>query len=1739
MIFTESTIKISNNVSKMDSTIVLYRGDKNVEIRFTILQSPFKYSNTVATNVIESTNASYGQLVIKTPNDKPPIFSDVSATKEGTVLFTITKEMIDEIEEVGVYTFQIRLMDENKQSRVTIPPVENGIEIKEPIAIEDDNTTNVVGLAKANYAVATLSDVDTPAFDDNGKYNKTNWNDGDLITNTSLNKIEEGIYTTNENVTATKKYVDDIKAGLGAAQLTTIEPQLIDMPRIYFSEGTLPTSKTATIMKFDYYSKSAEYHGYVDIKCQGNSSMAYNKKNFTIKPYKDKAKTEKLKINFKGWGKQSKFVLKANWIDITHARNVVSARLWGDIIKTRSDYATALPELLRTSPNQGAIDGFPVLVYSNGVYQGRYTLNIPKDKWMSNMDDALDTHCILCGENYQSGCFRALPNINGSDWTDELHDVVPATIKTSWTNAIKFVMNSSDAEFKTNLSNYFDVNSLIDYLLYGIVSTNLDGFGKNQLFFTYDGVHWIASVYDLDSTWGLWWNGSKFVATDYAREQFQDMTKASDCSGEGNLLYLRVQKLFLTELKTRYAELRKEVLSASHIIQKFEEFNQVCPKDIVQEDYASTTGGGKFTGIPSTTTNNIQQLRSYIVARLTYVDSYINALQEAVPCTNIALDKTELQFTSLSIPDQVIDITKNTSAGCLIRGDALINNAGAFGDIKSTTSDTTTDFIPFTSNNTLVITQPYSRYGCGVVAYNSDKKAISCYNANNNWDIGTTNHTIDITDTSVTVTEPPKDTAYIRLCFNLTNLSNVVVTKKYSSSRQQLTPALTPTNTTDTVVWSVSPTGFATVDNGVVTPIKNGTCVITATCGSHSATCNVTVNLPSVACTSIALDKTALQLGTIEGTTPDTETNLIEGLTWKDGQLNDSTGALGTGTDKCVTNIQIPATGLYTFSVNANYTYLKMFLFNSNGQLIQSDNTMVHSGFALLCVYEPNCYMSISLFPNSLDFNANNVTLKYVHNLANTPNKDVDIQAATIANPSLLSTSGDYKIIELYADKVYNEVAALKLGSTIYKIYNGTTTNLTKGDANKTITRTNNGYCTKGEYNKKSFFNVAVPSTWGTTKEDIANYIQTNNIAVVMNPSEYLNSADKIGSTIINSYQLKPTIQPSNTTDVVEWSVSPEGIATVNNGLVKAVSNGETVITATCGTKSATCNVTVSNLVNEPTINYELAEPLVCDGTSTYKDTNIKLLSSDNINKDWTMLIEFTPAQLPISGYNSIVHCMNEDSPFPGMNIDINNDNRRVTLPNNNVIDKGLVVINKPIYYALVKQGKLFTLYDNIGTVLGSVEPTNDIISVNQTLLLGAYQDTSGNKGRYFNGTINKFKLIEGIYTVPQIKQYFGVAENPIAYSLPKERTFNGTSDYVDTGIQLFKTDQNFTITMDVTADTKSTETALIHCMKEESPYPGIVIQKGGESYYSLSAGNNKSGVRNLVPIGQRTKVVIVKNGTTMKVYNDNGVIDKSVYEFTSINQTLLLGAYQTVDGTKGRYFKGTIHQFGISDTVYTLEQINAYLGIVSQGRVFKIDSTCMNTTGNKLTDSIGGIEATLSGAPTISNNQIVFTENNNFSFDITSLKLATKNRTLRVKFTPTTLDDTTKCVCTIGASATSWGQQTSSYITNTNLIIQHGGSGINNITVGDTTGGDDSNRLPNVPSINTEYEIVISENASTNKIRWFVNGTLAQDGTTTLHNPLFLANTEGSGRFIGSYSLIEIYDTFCDTYEDFNNIAK
>lgn len=151
---------------------------------------------------------------------------------------------------------------------------------------------------------------------------------------------------------------------------------------------------------------------------------------------------------------------------------------------------------------------------------------------------------------------------------------------------------------------------------------------------------------------------------------------------------------------------------------------------------------------------------------------------------------------------------------------------------------------------------------------------------------------------------------------------------------------------------------------------------------------------------------------------------------------------------------------------------------------------------------------------------------------------------------------------------------------------------------------------------------------------------------------------------------------------------------------------------------------------------------------------------------------------------------------------------------------------------------------------------------------------------------------------------------------------------------------------------------------------------------------------------------------------------------------------------------------------------------------------------------------------------------------------LTSSNRTFRIKFTPTNLNTNLRHIIGIGSSNNTWDYITSSYITSEKLICQHGTAAFTNNTVGAPSSSNANNRLTTAPVIGQEYELVISEHINGN-IRWFINGTLVQNGTTTLFNPLYLSNTEGINRFIGSYSLIEIYNGYCNDYTKFTNMIN
>ena len=185
MIYIERTINIEDNSAYIEEPVILYKGDRNIEVQFIINNNPFKYKAGI--------DLTYGQLVIKRPTTDP-IFSDVAKLSSGKVLFVITGEMIDELVELGNYDFQVRLLNADLSSRATLPPVFSSIIVKEPICEEGANS------APVNYSRAAINREILDTFDEEGNYNKTNWSNGDIITDNKLNKIEDALYTINDDI---------------------------------------------------------------------------------------------------------------------------------------------------------------------------------------------------------------------------------------------------------------------------------------------------------------------------------------------------------------------------------------------------------------------------------------------------------------------------------------------------------------------------------------------------------------------------------------------------------------------------------------------------------------------------------------------------------------------------------------------------------------------------------------------------------------------------------------------------------------------------------------------------------------------------------------------------------------------------------------------------------------------------------------------------------------------------------------------------------------------------------------------------------------------------------------------------------------------------------------------------------------------------------------------------------------------------------------------------------------------------------------------------------------------------------------------------------------------------------------------------------------------------------------------------------------------------------------------------
>ena len=370
------------------------------------------------------------------------------------------------------------------------------------------------------------------------------------------------------------------------------EPQHGDIPKVYLTGDTSEMTKENKVtLGMKYESATGTTEGYLSAKWQGNAAVNYPKKNYSIKLYKDEALSKKLKLSFKDWDAANNFVLKANYIDATSARNIVSARLY-----------ETLPGVYLPNGTTGVVDGFPVRLYINGEDQGLYTWNKPKKGWVFGMSGDVPGELVYFS-NYElkSGLFL---NKYSSDHYWELVYPDEHDSDEEFDRVTYFVATCSDADFKAHIEEYMDLNSLLNYYVFAQVITHKDGLGKNMNMVTYDGNVWYVRPYDLDATYGLEWYGRVLLPYD------------TELKMRESNLWKKLEDNFGQEIYDRYIMLRNDQLREDAVLSEFRYFMDEVGAELYSDNFEKwrDTPGQEFM---------YDQIAAYVSARYEYLDKYM------------------------------------------------------------------------------------------------------------------------------------------------------------------------------------------------------------------------------------------------------------------------------------------------------------------------------------------------------------------------------------------------------------------------------------------------------------------------------------------------------------------------------------------------------------------------------------------------------------------------------------------------------------------------------------------------------------------------------------------------------------------------------------------------------------------------------------------------------------------------------------------------------------------------------------------------------------------------------------------------------------------------------------------------------------------------------------------------------------------------------------------------------------
>ncbi len=393
----------------------------------------------------------------------------------------------------------------------------------------------------------------------------------------------------------------------------------------------------------------------------------------------------------------------------------------------------------------------------------------------------------------------------------------------------------------------------------------------------------------------------------------------------------------------------------------------------------------------------------------------------------------------------------------------------------------------------------------------------------------------------------------------------------------KLTATVLPNDVTDkTIVWTTSGASVATVDaEGNVAAVSVGEATITAACGDKSVTCKVTVS--PVLAESIALDKTELSL--VIGTTAKlTATVLPNDVTDKIIVWTTSDASVATvDAEGNVTAVSV-GEAIVTAACGDKSATCKVTVSPVLAESIALDKT------ELSLVIGATAKLTATVLPDDVT----DKTIVWTTSDASVATVDAEgnVTAVSVGEATITATCGDKSATcKVTVNPVLAESIAIdktELLLTIGMTAKLTATVLPDDVTDKTIVWTTSGASVatvdaEGNVAAVSVGEATITAACGdksVTCKVTVNPVLAESIALDKTELSLV-----IGATA----KLTATVLPDGVTDkTIEWTTSDSSVSTVDSeGNVTAVSLGEAIVTATCGDKSATCEVTVNPVLAE------------------------------------------------------------------------------------------------------------------------------------------------------------------------------------------------------------------------------------------------------------------------------------------------------------------------------------------------------------------------------------------------------------------------------------------------------------------------------------------------------------------------------------------------------------------------------